>query len=217
MRDIMGGEKSTRANGRATRERLLTTAAELFSNHGYEATSLRKIASQAGVDIATLKYHFKDKPGIFGEIYRDGHEQFLQTVEPVLEGLDRVRTREDLRVLLDDLVVRMHGFVETHFYFLRIVLFRMLEEVADVVRIEDELQAIALSRLTAKFQRLVDIGVMRPVDTRALVIFLVSSFTTWHVTGRVKESWFGRPTLVSDAGRARSEAFFLDLFDQYVL
>jgi AcrR family transcriptional regulator len=195
----------------------LETAADLFSAHGYEATSLRRIASQAGVDVATLKYHFRDKPTLFGEIYREGHGRFWEAFEPILIGLDKVSTTEDLRVLIDDLVVRMHDFADAHLYFLRIVVFRMLEEVDDVIRIEDELQAIALSRLTTKFQRLVDLGVMRAVDTRALVIFLVSSFTTWHVTGRVKEGWFGRPKLASPAGRARSESFFVDLFDQYIL
>lgn len=196
---------------------MLDAAEHLFAGLGYEATSLRQIAASAGIDIATLKYHFADKPALFGEVYQKGHNRFLAALEPILEQLDHVATPQDVRALLDDLVTTVHDFIETDFSFVRMTLFRALEDSEDVIRIEEELQAIAISRIEKKFQRLADRGVTRDVDARALVVFLVASFSAWHVTGRFKPSWLGAPGLESSAGRARSESFFLDLLENWLL
>ncbi|MFI6446312.1 TetR/AcrR family transcriptional regulator [Kitasatospora sp. NPDC050543] len=47
-----------------TRARILTVALELFSEQGYEQTSLREIADRLGVTKAALYYHFKTKDDI---------------------------------------------------------------------------------------------------------------------------------------------------------
>ena len=47
-----------------TRARILDVALELFSEHGYEKTSLREIADRLGVTKAALYYHFKTKDDI---------------------------------------------------------------------------------------------------------------------------------------------------------
>ncbi|WP_055586971.1 TetR/AcrR family transcriptional regulator [Peterkaempfera griseoplana] len=47
-----------------TRTRILDVALELFSEHGYEQTSLREIADRLGVTKAALYYHFKTKDDI---------------------------------------------------------------------------------------------------------------------------------------------------------
>jgi AcrR family transcriptional regulator len=47
-----------------TRARIIAVALELFSEHGYEKTSLREIADRLGVTKAALYYHFKTKDDI---------------------------------------------------------------------------------------------------------------------------------------------------------
>lgn len=212
----MGRRKAVRANGVATRERILEAAEQFFAAMGYEATSLRQVAAGAGIDIATLKYHVADKPTLFGEVYARGHNRFMQAIEPILQRLDEVRTEADMSELLDDFVTRVHDFVESDFAFVRMTLFRALEDSEDVISIEEELQAIAISRIESKFRRLAERGIIREVDMRALVVFLVSAFSAWHVTGRFKPSWLGSPNLDSAAGRARSEAFFIDLLESWL-
>ncbi len=203
--------RATRANGQATRERVIESAENLFASMGYEATSLRAIAGSAGIDIATLKYHFDDKPALFGEVYQRGHVRFMELLDPFLSDLDAVRTTEDFELLLDEFVTAVHDFVEADFSFVRLTLYRTLEDSEDVISIEEELQSIAISRLEAKFATLTKRGVMRDVDSRALVVLLVSAMSSWHVTGRFKPNWLGAPGLDTSAGRARSEAFFIDL------
>ncbi|PYC87878.1 TetR family transcriptional regulator [Streptomyces tateyamensis] len=47
-----------------TRTRIIAVALELFSEQGYEKTSLREIADRLGVTKAALYYHFKTKDDI---------------------------------------------------------------------------------------------------------------------------------------------------------
>ncbi|MFI6845954.1 TetR/AcrR family transcriptional regulator [Kitasatospora sp. NBC_00085] len=57
----MGTPHSPRSD---TRARIIVVALELFSEQGYEQTSLREIADRLGVTKAALYYHFKTKDDI---------------------------------------------------------------------------------------------------------------------------------------------------------
>ncbi|MCX5212184.1 TetR/AcrR family transcriptional regulator [Kitasatospora sp. NBC_00240] len=59
--DAMGTTQSPRSD---TRGRIIRVALELFSEQGYEQTSLREIADRLGVTKAALYYHFKTKDDI---------------------------------------------------------------------------------------------------------------------------------------------------------
>ena len=48
-----------------TRIQILRYAVQLFNTHGYESVSLDKIASVAGVNRATVYYHFASKEDLF--------------------------------------------------------------------------------------------------------------------------------------------------------
>jgi AcrR family transcriptional regulator len=56
----------------SARERLMQAAADLFSQKGYAATSVREIVASAGVSKPVLYYYFKNKEGIYHEIVRFG-------------------------------------------------------------------------------------------------------------------------------------------------
>jgi AcrR family transcriptional regulator len=47
-----------------TKTRLLDTAERLFAQHGIEATSLRIITREAGVNLAAVNYHFQSKEAL---------------------------------------------------------------------------------------------------------------------------------------------------------
>ena len=52
-----------------TQIRILDAAEGLFVEHGYSATSLRAIASAAGVNLAATHYHFGSKQGLFASVF----------------------------------------------------------------------------------------------------------------------------------------------------
>ncbi|MFF5029117.1 TetR/AcrR family transcriptional regulator [Streptomyces collinus] len=68
----MTGTAGARRRGRPprtesadTRDRILAAAREVFSEHGYEKTSVRGIAKAAGVDAALVHHYFGTKEQIF--------------------------------------------------------------------------------------------------------------------------------------------------------
>src|SRR5262245_25280353 len=83
MSDRSSGE--VRSRGEATRERILNIALQLFSEQGYEGTSLREIAERLGVTKAALYYHFKSKE----EILLALHLRLHALGRDVLERFDR--------------------------------------------------------------------------------------------------------------------------------
>jgi AcrR family transcriptional regulator len=48
-----------------TKSRILDAAEALFTEHGYEATSLRQLTTAAGVNLAAVNYHFGTKEELF--------------------------------------------------------------------------------------------------------------------------------------------------------
>jgi AcrR family transcriptional regulator len=44
-----------------TKDRILDAAESLFAQHGFDATSLRMITASAGVNLASVNYHFQSK------------------------------------------------------------------------------------------------------------------------------------------------------------
>ncbi|PID72527.1 MAG: hypothetical protein CSB34_01585 [Desulfobulbus propionicus] len=53
----------------STRELLLFTGGELFSEHGYDGVSTRAIAEAAGVNLGSIHYHFGSKEKLYMEAF----------------------------------------------------------------------------------------------------------------------------------------------------
>jgi AcrR family transcriptional regulator len=72
---------SEQVEGRDTRTRIQAVALELFTEQGYDATSLREIAERLGVTKAALYYHFKSKEEIVESLTGDQ----IKRVEAMIE------------------------------------------------------------------------------------------------------------------------------------
>jgi AcrR family transcriptional regulator len=59
--------RSTGKRGTATRDRVATAAAQLFSEHGYAATSMQAIADAAGVHVQTIYLAFGTKATVLAQ------------------------------------------------------------------------------------------------------------------------------------------------------
>jgi AcrR family transcriptional regulator len=55
----------------STKEKIVNSSKRLFSEHGYKATSVRKIASDVGIRESALYNHFKNKEDIFLTVAKD--------------------------------------------------------------------------------------------------------------------------------------------------
>jgi len=80
---------TSETTAKATRERILDIALELFTEHGYDKTSIRDIAERLGTTKAALYYHFKSKADILLELHLRLHglgEQLLDGLEALPDG-----------------------------------------------------------------------------------------------------------------------------------
>ena len=68
-----------------TRARILDTAMRLFRERGYEETTMRAIAEEAGVSLGNAYYYFSSKERLIQGFYARTHEEHLVASEPILE------------------------------------------------------------------------------------------------------------------------------------
>ena len=68
MGAVKGANPSRADRARQTRRRMLESARELFVTEGYAATTMDRIADQAGVAVQTLYYTFRTKGKLLCEV-----------------------------------------------------------------------------------------------------------------------------------------------------
>jgi TetR/AcrR family transcriptional regulator, regulator of cefoperazone and chloramphenicol sensitivity len=56
------------AEDRATRDRLIEAAGQLFADHGFRKVTVREICRVARANVAAVNYHFGDKLGLYREV-----------------------------------------------------------------------------------------------------------------------------------------------------
>ena len=94
--------KPARNEGRAaTKTRILVATEKLFIIHGFDATSLRAITTEAGVNLAAVNYHFGSKEELFALVLTNRLDtlnlervHLLDALEA--KGFDAVNTVEQL-------------------------------------------------------------------------------------------------------------------------
>ena len=83
-----------------TRLRILQTAPAVFAESGFAGSSTRRLAAAAGVNIATLAYHFGDKHGLYEATLDHAYGMLIDT--PMLDVAELPR-RERARAFVADL------------------------------------------------------------------------------------------------------------------
>jgi len=66
----MPSKARERRDGQGTRATILDTARSQFGSHGFERTTIRSVASAAGVDPALVMHYFGSKAGLFAAASR---------------------------------------------------------------------------------------------------------------------------------------------------
>jgi AcrR family transcriptional regulator len=96
------GMSSRAERAERTRRQILQTAQRLFTELGYDATSLQMIADEMGLTKAAVYYHFRAKSDILHEAMRPG----IQRLGTLLDETAAIRGR---RARIEHLV---NGFVD---------------------------------------------------------------------------------------------------------
>ncbi|MFT3814875.1 MAG: TetR/AcrR family transcriptional regulator [Acidovorax sp.] len=77
-----------------TRENLLKLAARAFGTQGYSATTMRTIAEQAGIEAASIYYHFSSKEELLHEVMEQGASRLVHEMDAHIEALGPGSTAE---------------------------------------------------------------------------------------------------------------------------
>ena len=94
------------ADSRLTRERLLTTAARLFAENGYEGVSLRSIASAARTHLALIHYHFGSKDDLYRAIWASRYGGPIEWRTRKYAAVDYSSPREEVLQQLVEIFLR---------------------------------------------------------------------------------------------------------------
>ncbi|MCC5854847.1 MAG: TetR family transcriptional regulator [Idiomarina sp.] len=70
-----------------TCERIIRAAERLFAEQGFEATSLREITQVAGVNLASVNYHFGSKKGLIQAVMERYQSVFMPALQQQLQAL----------------------------------------------------------------------------------------------------------------------------------
>ncbi len=96
----------------STRERILDIALDLFTEKGYDKTSLREIAAELGFSKAAVYYHFASKDDILLALHQRFHDVTKESLER-LDGksMDLRRWAEVLDEFIDKMLANRRLFV----------------------------------------------------------------------------------------------------------
>ena len=114
MTDVAAAELTPRAQ--QTRAAIVEAALALFRERGYEATTMREIASRAGVSTGNAYYYFSSKEELLQEFYATSHAEHLAASRARLDGQDDLggRLRDTLRAMID-VLAPYHAFAATFY------------------------------------------------------------------------------------------------------
>ena len=96
----ISGQKEGNSN-KSVQNRLLDAAEKLFSEHGFEGTSVRDIAATAGCNIAAVNYYFGGKEKLYTEVWR---RQLMQIRDARIQAIEQVMSEKEGNPSLEDLL-----------------------------------------------------------------------------------------------------------------
>jgi AcrR family transcriptional regulator len=96
-----------------SKDKILDAALTVFSKHGFDGARTRDIAELAGVNIATLHYHFKSKDNIYGSVIEEIHKASgEQIMEVMIEQRKIIENSKNKKELICALKIMATTFLE---------------------------------------------------------------------------------------------------------
>src|SRR4051812_19753507 len=74
----MAATRRRRANGEASRRRILDAAAEIAGDRGYEGTSITLVSERSGLPASSIYWHFADKDDLLAAVIERSFEQWRE-------------------------------------------------------------------------------------------------------------------------------------------
>lgn len=115
-----------RTNGKITRKNILKVAEKLFSEYGYDATGVDLISKKAGINKATIYYHFKDKQEIIISLFNniiieldselnEQHDDINDVKDKIRKEIAYLATKKDILSIIMMESLKSKNFNDTLF------------------------------------------------------------------------------------------------------
>jgi len=86
-------QRKRRSDGEASRAKILETALKLFRERGFDATTMRDIASSSGLSLGAAYHYFPSKEAIVLAYYERVQDKHEEAARLALGGLSELRAR----------------------------------------------------------------------------------------------------------------------------
>jgi AcrR family transcriptional regulator len=152
------------------RDRVLKTAQRLFANRGYDATTTKELAAEAGVAEGTLFRHFESKKAILVEVATEG---WIEILTDLLTELSEMGSYKAVAQVMRRRMFRLHENGEL----LRVCFF----EAQFHPELRERIQSEVISKMTdvteAFFETAMERGIYRPMNPRVVAQVFLGMFT----------------------------------------
>jgi TetR/AcrR family transcriptional regulator, cholesterol catabolism regulator len=182
------------------RDHLVKLAAELFARKGFQATTVREIAEEAGILSGSLYHHFDSKETIVDEVLSTFLDDLIARYRAALE------TGGDPRTVLSEMVRIGFGTLEPHRAAITVMqndwnYLRQFERFNYLVKAEEEVEQMWVAQIKAGQ----GVGLFRP-DVDPKLTYRMIRDTIW-----VAVRWFRPDGRLNTTGLA--EHYITVLFD----
>ncbi|WGV23518.1 TetR/AcrR family transcriptional regulator [Halotia branconii] len=178
----MQAKSSRQQQAIVRREHLVDTALALFSQQGYDATSIKQIAAAEGVAVGLLYHYFPSKSELLRAVWE--RHSFL----PELRSLLLVEHGETAACVLQKVAERFSAMIDRKESLFRL----MVRESQSNPEVADCLHAIVeegITALGAYLETRVELGELRPHNTALTARMLLGTVLTTHLARLPIRPW----------------------------
>lgn len=183
---MAGGKKKN-----ITRQKLLDSAALLFSEKGYACTSVAEICEAAGANIASVNYHFHSKEALYQEVIKYTYEQ-AERLYPLFEAQETEVEKKLYQLILSLLKRILSTESKGNFYKL------VAKEMADPTEASGTLITTIIMNKRARIQEVIKEIHQKPVSEELLFMMthsIVSQCLFLGVHERGRQHHLKRPPI----------------------
>lgn len=201
------------------RGHLIEVAEQLFGQYGFEGTSIRQLAKEAGVNIAMISYYFGSKEKLVQAVIEAKSEKFqnfIRALDPI-ENADPWKKIEKVIDFYVNMISHNHHF---HSMIFREVGLEQRSEVAEAIA---QMVVRNMSAIRDILEEGIQKGVFRQVDVPMTVAMMVG--TIRHVLNyrRISDQILiffepeSKEKVTDQMIKERVYAFLIDLFQQHLI
>ncbi len=162
--------------GRSVRASVMAAAVKLFAEYGYHAASMRDIARMAGIQAASIYYHYASKQAILVEIMETYMIQLNASLERILREEQQPRQRLFAAIANH---IRLHTTYKYEFFIIDTEIRSLEGEKRDVIlSLRDRYENLVQELLHDGMGR----GAFRPADvkiTSYAIIAMCTEVANW--------------------------------------